>query len=528
MPEAQIIIPGFHPDPSICRRGGDYYIANSSFGYFPGVPIHHSRDLVTWRLIGYALRRPAQLPLAGATATWGGIYAPTLRYHANTFWLITTNVTHGGHFITTADDPAGPWSDPVWIDSAHQGGIDPDLFWDDDGSCWVSCTRNDRNPAEPQHGIWQFRVDPASGCGTGARHFAWGGTGGKSPEGPHLFKRHGVYYLLAAEGGTEYGHMVTLARGPSVQGPWEACPHNPILTHRSIGASIQSLGHADWLEDADGNWWIVFLGVRPVGYPLAHHLGRETCMAPMTWGADGWPVVNHGQPIRLAKAPASPPPLRLTFETGGDLWHDWCCLRDPAGVRYSLAARPGWLRLHGRTLGLDAGRPAPEKMAMPPWECTEPMAELHGPVSWLGVRQRHFDVRCAVVLDYHPDKPGEEAGLAVFMSERCHYALAIRHHDGQRVAALVKRVLDMESSMVSAPLAAGPVALEISATHYVYSFACTDARGCRHDLGTGLTRLLSTEVAGGFAGVFFALYACDPSDGAGAPADFADFVYEVM
>jgi len=520
----RLALPGFFPDPSLCRRGEDYYLVSSTFGYFPGLPIHHSRDLVHWTLLGHALDRSAQLPLAGAPVTMGGIYAPTIRYHDNRFWIACTNVTHGGHFLLHATDPAGPWSEPIWIDDAHQGGIDPDLFWDADGTCWFSCTRRDRAPAEPHHGIWQFPIDPFTGRGLGPRTFTWGGTGGKSPEGPHLYHIHGCYYLLAAEGGTEYGHMVTLARGPSASGPWESCPRNPILTHRSIGAKIQSLGHADLFQDADGAWWVAFLGVRPVGYPHVHHLGRETFLAPVEWDADGWPMVNSGKRIEpvgpVASISVTPPP----FAPGLDLWRHWSCLRSPAPLRWSLEVRPGWLRLWPAAMGLDAGRPAPEFMAVPPWELSGSWQESFGPVAFLGVRQRHFAIQAAVTLDFPSPPAAAEAGLAVFMSERCHYALSVQTRNGSRVAVLTRRVLDLETHDFSPALAEGPVRLEITSTAVLYSFAVRDAAGVRHVVGTGLSRLLSTEVAGGFTGVFLGLYVSAASI-ADASADFSDFTY---
>jgi alpha-N-arabinofuranosidase len=172
-----LILPGFYPDPTICRKGEDYYIASSTFGYFPGVPIHHSRDLKRWTFIGYALNRPSQLPLASAPVGIGGIYAPSLRYRDGRFWLITTNLSHTKHFIVHATDPAGPWSDPIRIDDAHQGGIDSDLFWDEDGRVHVCCTRRGAAPADPHNGIYRFEVDPLTGQGSGGRRFVWSGTG---------------------------------------------------------------------------------------------------------------------------------------------------------------------------------------------------------------------------------------------------------------------------------------------------------------------------------------------------------------
>lgn len=524
-PKPRLILPGFYPDPSICRRGNDYYIVNSSFGLFPGLPIHHSRDLVNWGFVGCALDRPSQLPLADVPVANGGIYAPTIRFHGDRFWIITTNVSHGGHFIVHATDPAGPWSEPVWIDDEHQGGIDPDFFWDEDGTAWVHCTRRDRPPVEPDHGIWRFPVDPLTGKGLGPREFVWGGTGGKSPEGPHIYKRGSHYYLLAAEGGTEYGHMVTIARSRSLDGPWDSCPHNPILSHRSLGSPVQSLGHADLVERPDGTWAIVFLGVRPVGYPPVHHLGRETFIAPVEWDENGWPVVQDGKPLAF-EIPGAPKRWTAEFSPETDFWKTWNCLRTPDDMRLSLTARPGWLRLHGNGRGLDAGKPAPELMGIPPWEQPGAIKGFSG-TAFLGVRQRHFTVNTAVVADFHPAQPGEEAGLAVFMSEHCHYRIAIRLENGRRAVRLIKSVLDLESEGPPVFVGDGPLKLEIAAAPQIYSFFVSEAGGRRHALGTGLTRLLSTEVAGGFTGVFLGLYAVDPSNGAGTSADFRDFSQNV-
>ncbi len=517
----RLIIPGFFPDPTICRKGDDYYLASSTFGYFPGVPIHHSKDLVNWTLIGYALNRPSQLPLASAPVTIGGIYAPTLRYHGGRFWLTTTNLSHTKHFIVHATDPAGPWSDPVRIDDAHQGGIDPDLFWDDDGRCYFHCTRRGAPPADPCNGIYRFEVDPLTGQGKGGRKFVWPGTGGMCPEGPHLYKRGGYYYLLIAEGGSGPGHMVTIARSRSIDGPWESCPHNPILSHRSLDTRIQDLGHADLIEGPDGQSAMVFLGVRA---HVSRLLGRETFLAPVTWNAEGWPVVQDVAPLQF-ELPDSLEEWRADFGPGTDLWKTWNTLRNPREGAYSLTARPGWLRMQGGRGGLDAGKPEPALMAVAPWSLPGWEESFAANVSFLGIRQRHFVTKTEVQLDYAPAKDGEEAGLAVFMSERCHYKIKVFQKNGVRHAALFKSVMDMETSGEPVPVAEGVLSLEISSTQQIYSFHVTDSSGRRSLLGTGMTLLLSTEVAGGFTGVYLGIFAIDPQDGAGAKADFRDFRY---
>ena len=259
------VIPGFYPDPSICRVGDDYYLVNSSFEFFPGVPIFHSRDLVHWRQLGYCLTRKSQLNLDHARAS-GGIYAPTLRYHNGTFYLITTLVDTGGNFFVTATNPAGPWSEPVWVDHA---GIDPSLFFDEDGTAYY-----DRHEGMGDGFIGQAKINVQTGQLDGKLKEVWRGTGGVWPEGPHLYKINGKYFILTAEGGTSYGHMVTIARSDSPWGPFVPNPKNPILTHRDRPDSpIQALGHADLVETPDG-WWLVCLGIRPQGGKF-HHLGGK-------------------------------------------------------------------------------------------------------------------------------------------------------------------------------------------------------------------------------------------------------------
>ncbi|MGW0705642.1 family 43 glycosylhydrolase [Streptomyces sp. NPDC002643] len=285
------VIPGFHPDPSICRVGADYYMAHSSFEYVPGVPIWHSRDLLIWELLTNALDRPTQItPHAGAANS--GVHAPTLRHHDGRFWLVTTDISevHRGHLIVSAEDPAGPWTDPVHTAGAL--GIDPDLCWDEAGVChltWASF-----HPPELR-GIASVPVEPSTGKLLDEPRLLWPGTGLAAPEGPHLYRIDGWWYLLLAEGGTERGHAVTIARSRSLDGPWEAAPGNPILSHRSLDHPVQNTGHADLVQCPDGTWAMVHLGVRPRGQsPGFHGNGRETFLAGVDW-VDGWPVVDEGR-----------------------------------------------------------------------------------------------------------------------------------------------------------------------------------------------------------------------------------------
>ena len=280
------VIPGYNPDPSICRVGDDFYLVNSTFEFFPGVPIYHSRNLVNWELTGYCLNRRSQLELEGCRNS-GGIYAPTIRYHKGMFYMITTNVTDKGNFVVHTDDINKDWSDPAWID---QGGIDPSLFWDDDDCCYYCSTGN----LNGVRGIVAFKINPMTGEILSDKHLISTGCGGQCAEGPHIYKKDGWYYLMIAEGGTEYAHRETIQRSKNVFGPYTPCPHNPIISHKEYKKSeIQATGHADLVEDANGNWWLVFLGIRRFSHALLHNLGRETFLAPVTWSEDGWPVVGY-------------------------------------------------------------------------------------------------------------------------------------------------------------------------------------------------------------------------------------------
>ncbi|WP_062524881.1 glycoside hydrolase family 43 protein [Demequina rhizosphaerae] len=280
------ILPGFHPDPSICRAGDAYYLATSSFEYVPGVPIHRSTDLVSWDLVGHAIA-DADIVAAppGAAGASSGIFAPTLRHHGGRFWLATTSIRRigEGQLIAHAEDPAGPWSTPVFVPGTL--GIDPDLAWDDDGTCLLTW----RGFGPP--GIHQVAIDPETGARLGEEAVVWQGTGLADTEGPHLHRRGGWWYLMVAEGGTHLGHGVSVARSRSPRGPFEAHPGNPILSHRSTHRPVQAVGHADMVERPDGTWAMVHLGIRQAGsHPRFHVLGRETFVAGVEW-VDEWPVV---------------------------------------------------------------------------------------------------------------------------------------------------------------------------------------------------------------------------------------------
>ena len=475
------VICGFYPDPSICRVDNDYFLVNSSFEYFPGVPVFQSKDLVNWQNIGYCLTRPSQLPLKKARAS-GGIFAPTIRFHDGLFYMITTNVTQGGHFYVTATQPAGPWSEPVWL---HTFGIDPSLFFDADGKVYFSHNGPD--------GIYQSLIDIKTGELLTQPRLIWQGTGGSYPEGPHLYQINGTYFLMISEGGTEYGHMLTVARSTSPWGPWESNPRNPILSNRSQQSPIQGTGHADLFQDAQGNWWTVFLAFRPLGYPPAYQLGRETCLAPVTWSADGWPVVNGGQKISLEMAgplpqefPYPPADVRDDFAIR-TLGLQWNFLRNPHPASYALDEHQGWLRLRGNFVSLD---------------------EADSP-TWVGRRQEHFNCRAAALINFTPQQEGDEAGLTAYMNPSHHYEIFLKLQNGQRLMQVRRRVGSLSAVVASIPAPEGSLQLEIQAGEDVYRFGYRLSDGTFRLLpgAEGERRYLSTEVAGGFTGVYLAMYA---------------------
>jgi len=474
------VIPGFHPDPSVCRVGDEFFLAVSSFTYFPGVPIFRSTNLVDWVQIGNALDRPSQLDLSGTeTMTSGGVFAPTLRHHDGRFWMITTVMREMQlqNFLVTAEDAAGPWSDPVTIDLP---GIDPDIAWDDDGTCWVHGALGE---------IRRFRIDPATGEVLGESERTWSGSGLQFPEAPHLFQRKGTWYLLIAEGGTERGHAASIARGPSPTGPWEGCPANPIISHRSTDRPIQNTGHADLVEAPDGTWWMVLLGTRPRGYtPGWHGLGRETFLVPVDW-VDGWPVPRD-LAIDMPYEPPGPQvaspgagPGRYAFD--GPLGPEWVSVRRPLGAAASVTERPGRLTLHGGDDDLDGPYP-----------------------TFLGRRVQAQACRVRASADV---TDAREAGVVVRMDEAHHAEVAVV---GDEVVARL-RVGPLERSVSKVP-GPGPVVLGIDVVEHPDGFlggpdlvrlGIEQPDGSLDVLLEVDGRYLSTEVAGGFVGRVVGLYA---------------------
>jgi hypothetical protein len=463
-------VPGFYPDPTICRTGSGYYLAHSSFEYFPGAPIFRSEDLLTWSQVGNILERRTQFRRGDARPS-AGIYGSTLRHHAGRFWFVTTNVSDfsSGQVVVHADDPAGPWSEPVFVPDA--AGIDPDLCWDDDGQCYL--TWKELSFTSGDGGIRQAPLDLETGELASSPCPVWQGSGLAAAEGPHLYRIGDYWYLLLAEGGTERGHCVTVARARTPQGPFEACPANPVFTHRSTANPVQNVGHADLVQTIDGRWAAVYLGVRSRGStPGFHVLGRETFLAGVDW-ANGWPVFDEGR--------FDVPPATTSFTddfSAPGLDPRWVV---PGAEPGSIAVRhpSGGLELHP----LPDGSPG---------------------------------LLCARVRDLAWTADAAFAGSGRFLLRLDHRHWCGLIFQGGRVSAQA-RIGGLQHELGSAPVAGGTAVLRIqsvppSSAPVPLGDAGPDdlilslhAGNGFHELGRLDGRYLSTEVASGFTGRMLAL-----------------------
>lgn len=495
------VLPGFHPDPSCVRVGDDYYLVNSTFQYFPGVPVYHSRDLINWEQIGNVLTRKSQLPLKGATS-WLGIYAPTIRYNNGTFYMITTNVGNGGNFLVTAKDPRGPWSEPVWLE---QQGIDPSLLFEGD-TCWMV--------SNPDGHITLCRIDPSTGKQLSASTPIWDGAGGRYPEGPHLYKKDGYYYLLISEGGTELAHHLTIARSRDIYGPYEANPANPILTncnHKGESKQIQGCGHGDFVQDTEGNWWVVFLAYRNFEGSY-HHLGRETYLAPVSWKAGEWPTVYDGNAIDTVMRAKTLPivsmpdsPRQYDFTQLKAFGPEWVYLGQPIEKNYELTKNG--LRLHSSEVTLDGT----------------------GQNTFIGLRQISPQCSYEVEVDGTGLKPfmycdnegiddGNRAGISVFQINDGHIDFYVAKRCGGYSVELRMKLKAIDYLVGVDAYSSPKLALRVTTDGKMYRFfAKGDGRDWQQ-LGELNCSLVSTEVAGGFTGVTVGLF-CNGGNDEG----YADF-----
>lgn len=502
------IIMGFHPDPSITRAGNDYYLVNSSFSYFPGVPVFHSKDLVNWRQIGHVLNRPSQLKLDGLGIS-RGIFAPTIRFHDGVFYMITTVVDGGGNFIVTATNPAGPWSDPVWLPEV--GGIDPSLFFDDNGKAYI--TNNDGPIGEPLYeghrAIWIREFDPENLKVVGEQKMIVNGGVdiSKKPvwiEGPHLIKNKGAYYLIAAEGGTAVDHSQVVFKSDSVWGPYVPYENNPILTQRHLDPNrphpVTSVGHVDFVKTQNDEWWAVFLGCRPYEGDF-YNTGRETFLLPVSWEGE-WPVILDGSKAvpYIHERPNLPRQQEPTITnsgnfverddfTGNSLAPYWQFIRTPYEKFHDLTSQPGSLMLQARPILLgDFKQP-----------------------SFIGRAQQHLNSAASVAMHYRPAKAGDKAGISAFQNDEYYYLLSVARTADGDVVQLEKRAGSAPVVVASKPIslnATDPVFLKIESQGKNYSFyyATTPDEWIPLSENQDGT-ILSTRTAGGFVGAFYGLYA---------------------
>lgn len=521
------ILPGFNPDPSICRVGEDYYIATSTFEWFPGVQIHHSRDLANWELIARPLTHDVLLDMRGDPDS-GGIWAPCLTYADGLFWLIYTDMKrhHGsfkdGHnYVTTAPDIDGPWSAPVYLNSS---GFDPSLFHDDDGRKWLLQILWDHR-ARPKifAGIAMQEFDAKTRTLTGERQTIFEGTELGFTEGPHLYKRNGWYYLLTAEGGTGYEHACTLARSRNLHGPYELHPQQHILTTKDDALHpIQRAGHGDIVDTPDGRTYLVYLMGRPTTQKRRCVLGRETGIVEAEWRDDDWLWVKDGPlPALEVDVPGTPDAerywqsVRYAFDTP-ELPLDFQWLRTPESARiFSLREKLGTLRLFGR----------------------ESIGAWHEQ-SLIARRQTHFNYRAETEVDFAPSDERQMAGLTAYYSRHAFYYLAITaHSDGQRELLIMGAMADNRGGNLTFPAApvqipnTGKIRLALRITDSrLQFFYALEGDAAFIPIGTDfdasiLSDEASVSVGGGcFTGAFVGMCAQD-LNGSAKPADFGYFTY---
>lgn len=502
------VLPGCHPDPSVCRVGEDYWLVVSSFTYWPALPVFHSRDLVSWEPAGHVIDRDEQLSLTGLE-TSDGVWAPTIRHHGGVFYVVST-VANGrtgeSNFVATATDPRGPWSQPVDLGVA---GIDPSLFFDVDGRCWFTICRDSESPEATGPGeIWMREFDAETLSLVGPEYVLWhGAVAGAWVEAPHLFLRDGVYYLLGAEGGTERRHSVTAARSRSVTGPWVTDPRSPLLTHRHLSPDhdIQNIGHADLVDTPDGQTWALVLGVRPVDG--VHTLGRETFLVPVEWTEAGPVFAPETGQVRVrerlpasAHAPERPAAEELVER-----------------VRFDAPSLPrGWSSLRGNVAPLlysathpssDRPRPLDDRLRL---ALSEETLSGRGTPAFIARRQQHLHAVVTADLDFSPGTMNEEAGLALFHAEHRWAAISVTLDDqGRRIAVTTAELGDGVRRGKDTLLPPGPVRLAIAADRHGYQLALAGDTAGRSPIPLSWhpRREFSTEVAGGFVGVYIGIYA---------------------
>lgn len=504
------ILAGWYSDPSICTNGdGDYFLVTSTFTFFPGVPIFHSRDLVNWEQVGHVLTRPSQLVNMDSQHVSGGIFAPDIAYNpANkTYYMVTTNVGAGNFFVKT-QDPFGEWSDPIMLPEV--AGIDPAFFFDEDGKAYI--VNNDDAPeGKPEYDghrtvrVVEFDTNTDKCIGERKIVVNKGCRPEEKPiwcEGPHIYKVNGIYYLMTAEGGTSVNHSEVIYKGATPFGPYTPWEGNPILTQRTLDGSrenpVTCAGHADMVQTPEGDWWGVFLACRPVEGDK-ENLGRETFMLPVKWTEDGWPrFVENGESVPLmASKPGATRGENVTFGnytrsdefTDSILGHEWMTLRGPATDYYSLKVNPGCLTL----------------------KCADVNSSEKAELPYVCRRLNHHNFSCKTRVTFVPEHDAQAAGLLLLKDETHQYFLA-RTCRGDKHFVELRKISEESSDVigekeVAADLKTLHLKVDGKGLEYAFSFSDNDGKSWNtvaEGVDAGFT---STNVAGGFTGTVVGPYA---------------------
>jgi len=496
------ILPGFYPDPSICRVGTDYYLVNSSFSYFPGVPIFHSTDLIHWKQIGHILNRPSQLNITTQGIS-EGIYAPAIRYNKGIFYVVTTFVGGNGNFFVTANNPAGPWSDPVLLPAID--GIDPSFFFEENGKAYI--VNNGPSPGnkplyDGHRAIWLQEFDLKTQKLTGERKIVInGGTDlAKKPiwiEGPHIYQKNDYYYLMAAEGGTAENHSEVVFRSKSIWGPYEVFAGNPILTQSNLPADrenqVTCSGHADLVQTPQGEWFAVFLACQPYAENF-YNTGRQTFFLPVDWSGE-WPVIlSKGKAVPSGvQSPLKSGSTEKTFSEYSANWRDdfnepellpdWNFIRTP---------KDKWYELKNSSLILQA-RPVH-------------IAEKANP-SFIGRRQQFANCEMTTAVKLETGKE-MEAGLVAFQNEKYHYKLLVQQINGAYSLSVSSAIKELAIIPLNNYNGQSQIYLKMKVQGAVLTCEYSlDQHNWKQIGGILDGKQLSTNIAGGFVGTYIGLYA---------------------
>lgn len=512
------ILSGFYPDPSICEAEGKYYLVNSTFAYFPGIPVFESTDMVHWKQIGNVIDRPEQLDLNGLE-TSQGVFAPTIRYWNGTFYVINTNVPKQGNFFVTAKDPRGPWSDPVFLKNCP--GIDPSLFFDTDGKCYYIGTRENSLGSRyyGDNEIWLRELDLKTGELIGEDSVLWNSALKDAvwPEGPHVYHIGEWYYVMIAEGGTGDDHAITIARSRNLRGPYEGCRKNPIITHRHLGGKfpIVYVGHGDLVQYKDGSWYMILLASRPCEGYIG--LGRETFLAKVEW-EDEWPVVNPGLGRLAMEGDPGILPQKYSHSyeedfAAGVIPLDMMTLRTPVdGFIYGGINRSGFLSFHNKRLRIHCKK--------------ETLSERENG-AYLAIRQKSYHYQTELCLKLQPDQAEDSAGIAVLQNQDNYLAVAVSAINKISHEMAVKVIKHCKGKSELLAQAAITMSEEDKITIFLEQKA--QKLSIRYETAgnTGMlqkdmdTSYLSTNCAGGFVGNTIGIYA----SGQGQPSEGTAEIY---